>query len=576
MWLCCLHHELTTILVAVLFTQPPFRSIIMPTPTLDTESPPKVMRRLDYSNDEVHDSNDNNDNGGDMNVNAQQQQQGSFTSPMPTSPQSRSRNTLSSRTSLLGRRLAEERSRNHQLTIELEHVKSLLKRNNNDHYDNDDVFSLNESFYSSSPVNTPTATPVKQQPDSTTTTAAAAAVKEDDENCKNELLQHKQRIQELENALQTTQTKLISAEQYAASLKEKIQNLSFIGNDSAIHEYMERASLLICNSSFTNTPNNTSNGYNNNNGSHHSYNSLHSIDEEEEEDDEDEDEIIDNTENDVAAAATTFGICLSNLLSKMQEYDELVTSFHLEQQSNPDETMTKEDILWFFGELKWRFANIHHGVAKLSKEVLTGNNNCDASSKTQQDNIQELKDCLTGLVDELNYSMQKARENKINDNNDACQRDESNESVMVIKQRYEEQLASQKLRIQQLEKDVKDQEEHFSGIQKKMKNDYHLIEEEKRKLALSKDGTAARIRYLEDMLKKAQTTTKSVNKKKDHDCKRGNDGYASEIDTLAKALTDSELKRALLIEEFQAEREKYITQYKQMNDVLKGFMDNPL
>ena len=69
---------------------------------------------------------------------------------------------------------------------------------------------------------------------------------------------------------------------------------------------------------------------------------------------------------------------------------------------------------------------------------------------------------------------------------------------------------------------------------------------------------------------------KSVHKKQDYDCKRDNDGYASEIDTLAKALTDSELRRALLIEEFQAERENYITQYKQMNDVLKGFMDNPL
>lgn len=532
------------------------------------------MRRLDYSNDEeVNDSNDNNKDNGIGATKAQQQP--SFTSPMPTSPQSRSRNTLSSRTSLLGRRLAEERSKNHQLTIELEHVKSLLKRNNNDNiYDNDDVFSLNEIFYSSSPVNTPTATPVKQQPD-----RAAAVMEEDDDNCKNELLQHKQRIQELENALQTTQTNLISAEQYAASLEEKMQKQSFIGNDSAIHEYMERASLLICNSSFTTinttcTPNNTtSNGYKNN-GSHHSYNSLHSIDEDDEEeddgddeDDEDEDEIIDNTEKDAAADATTFDISQSNLLNKMQEYEELVTSFHLEQQSNLDETMPKEDILWFFGELKWRFANIHHGVAKLSKEVLAGNNNCDASSKTQQDNIQELKDCLTGLIDELNYSMQKTRENKSNDNNDVYQRE-------AIKQRYEEQLASQRLRIQQLEKDVTNQEEHFSEIQKKMKNDYHLIEEEKRKLALSKDGTAARIRYLEDMLKKAQTT-KSADKKKD-DCGRNGNGYASEIDTLAKALTDSELRRALLIEEFQAEREKYITQYKQMNDVLKSFMDNPL
>ena len=549
-------------------------------PTLDTtESPPKVMRRLDYSNDEVNDSNDNKDNG--IGATKAQQQQGSFTSPIPTSPQSRSRNTLSSRTSLLGRRLAEERSRNHQLTIELEHVKSLLKRNNNNdnNYDNDDVFSLNESFYSSSPVNTPTATPVKHQPDRTAAGGGAAVMEEEDDNCKNELLQHKQRIQELENALQTTQTKLISTKQYATSLEEKIAKHTFIGNDSAIHEYMERASHLICNSSFTTinttcTPNNTtSNGYKNN-GSHHSYNSLHSIDEDDEEED-DGDEIIYNTENDAAAAATTtFDISQSNLLNKMQEYEELVTSFHLEQQSNLDETMTKEDILWFFGELKWRFANIHNGVAKLSKEVLAGNNNCDASSKTQQDNIQELKDCLTGLIDELNYSMQKTRENKSNDNNDAYQRNESNESVMAIKQRYEEQLASQKLRIQQLEKDAIDQEEHFSEIQKKMKNDYHLIEEEKRKLALSKDGTAARIRYLEDMLKKAQTT-KSAEKKKD-DCGRNGNGYASEIDTLAKALTDSELRRALLIEEFQAEREKYITQYKQMNDVLKSFMDNPL
>ena len=61
---------------------------------------------------------------------------------------------------------------------------------------------------------------------------------------------------------------------------------------------------------------------------------------------------------------------------------------------------------------------------------------------------------------------------------------------------------------------------------------------------------------------------------KDFDCRSGN--YASEIDTLAKALTDSELRRTHLIEEFQAEREKYITQYKQMKDALKGFMDNPL
>ena len=537
----------------------------------DTESPPKVMRRLDYSNgvdDDTTDAKEElalhksrpqhlNQNNDDTSATRQK-----ITSPLPTTPQSRSRNTLSSRTSLLGRRLAEERSRNHQLAVELKHVKSLLQREMKRNNDDDIVFDLNESFYSSSPVNTPTATPVKCRGGSNT----AAALKEES---------YIQRIQELELALQIetqlredAQAKLVEAEQHSKMLKPEVARRE---NDSAILEYLQRASHLIndtTNSSSNNNNNGSSshfpiNNENKNNGTHHSYNSLQSIDEDDEEDDGEEDHN------------------LSIIIQKMQEYEELVTAFHSEQKNNNhNDMLSKDDVLWFFEELKWRFADIHRGVVAVAKEPFR------SSSNMLDNNSEEWKNCLIGLVDELEYPMQKAKEQIISDNHEKIDSNIDNESVAAMKCNYEEQLASKSHRIKQLEADAKKQEGYCSEMQNKMKQEYHLIEEEKEKLALSKDGTAARIRYLEDVmqslqgkLKKAQAqpplgvgkskatqchTPKQVNERKDN--------YASEIDSLAKALADSEMKRAHLIDEFQTEREKYIAQYKQMNYTLKQFM----
>ncbi len=529
----------------------------------DTESPPKVMRRLDYSNvlgDDV-------DGGGacispqHLNQNDAAAQQEVFTSPLPTTPQSRSRNTLSSRSSLLGRRLAEERSRNYQLTVELEHVKSLLERETKRRNNDDIVFDLNENFYSSSPVNTPMATPVKYRGSGNIATESSSSAAALEERRKNEANSNMniQRIQELELALQIetqlrkdAQASLIEAEHNSKILEQAANNCLQIGNDSPIHEYLQRASHLI--NATNSSSNNASNGYKN--GTHNSYNSLQSIDEDDEEDD-----IHDTTSS------------LSNIVQNMQEYEELVTAFHSEQQTNHDEMLSKADVLWFFEELKWRFADIHRGVVAVSKGSLRSN---------VQDKSEEWKNCLIGLVDELEYSMQKAKE-EISDNNDKVDTNIVDQLVAAMKRSYEEQLAAQSQRIKQLEADAIEQEGYLAEMQEKMKQDYHLIEEEKKKIELSKDGTAARIRYLENMMQSLQVKLKKtqtqpdVEKRNATQCHvpigvHSKDNYASEIDSLAKGLADSELKRAHLIDEFQAERKKYIAQYKQMNDVLKQFM----
>ncbi len=528
----------------------------------DTESPPKLMRRLDYSSA----LDDENDSGGGGAASAstksppqhinQNKSEQAYTSPLPTTPQSRSRGTLSSRTSVLGRRLAEERSRNHQLSEELKHVKSLLEREMK--RNNDDIaVDLNESFYSSSPVNTPSATPVKCRGG---VNIIDAEVEMDEEGNVN-----MQRIQELEFALQIetklrkdAQAKLVEAEQNSNMFDQKAMDNKFqIGIDSPIHEYLKRASHLI--NETNSAPNGgsvplpRSNGYSN--GNHHTYNPLESIDEDDEEDDDEQD--------DIPADAS-----LPNIVHKMQEYEELVTAFHSEQQMNRDEVISKDDVLWFFEELKWRFADIHRCVVAVSKEEPKGSN--------VPDNSEEWKNCLIGLVDELEYLMKKTKE-KTNDNVKANLVDD--ESVAAMKLSYEEQLATQSQRIQQLEADALERAAHFEEMQKKMKQDCQLIEEEKEKLSLRKDGTAARIRYLESMVQSLQVKLK--NTQANHHTGRGKsnekidsktNNYASEIDSLAKALEDSELKRAQLIDEFQAEREKFITQYKQMNDVLKQFI----
>ena len=517
------------------------------------------MRRLDYSNAAAVDDDDVNTQ--DDHDAAQHDADPKFTSPLPTTPQSRGRSTLSSRTSLLGRRLAEERSRNHQLSVELEHVKSLLAKETKRNNDNI-VFDLNEIFYSSSPVNTPTTTPIKGRDNGSLQSTPLAVINEGsyDESDNNDIHIH-HRIQELEVALEIetklrkeTQAKVIELEQQQISIENATNKYLQIGADSPIHEYLQRASNLINTNETNSTSNNTPSLHCNGNCS---YNSLQSID-------EDDEEVNIDSDNDRKNE-----ISHSEMMQKMQEYEELVTAFHSEQQKNQEEFLSKDDVVWFFEELKWRFADINSGMSSVANVAIRSD---------VKDNREEWRKCLIGLVDELEYSMQQAKQ-EINDHLDKVETNvAADEMEAAMKSDYKERIAKYLQRIQQLEAETKDKDHAFTSKQEKIIQDRHFIEEEKKKLMLSKDGTAARIRYLETMVQSLQEKLKKMQAKLtlDKDTSNGIDNatnkYKNEIDSLASALADSELKRAHLIEEFQRERQKYILQYKQMNEVLKQFV----
>ncbi|KAL7549329.1 hypothetical protein ACHAWF_012599 [Thalassiosira exigua] len=344
----------------------------------------------------------------------------------------------------------------------------------------------------------------------------------------------------------------------------------------------------------------------------------------------------------------------TKIREQMKEYQELVTDFHSEQQSHGDidgeELIPREDISWLFQELKWRFDEIYIGYA--------GNR---FNEKSESHCIpQEWKDCLEGLLDVAkNIARQKPPTTRRGPNwqsvdgpinsslvdsnslrnevemlnerlasfavhhNETCR--SLCDDMEAMKRNYQEQIANKSQQIQNLESKIIEQEEYIAQIQKETQKDRQWIGEEKHKLALTKEGTMARIRYLEGMLrslqielKDARTPQKIAASGEDTDqVQRGisspvfmrnltaamngvgsttledfmaNSATFSEkpigetkeifahlevkklidqIASLGSSLAESETSRATLLEDFQEERRKYIMQYKQMSDILK-------
>ena len=297
----------------------------------------------------------------------------------------------------------------------------------------------------------------------------------------------------------------------------------------------------------------------------------------------------------------------TNTEEKMHEYYELVSAFYTEQESHGElegeELICRADVLWLLQELKWRY-----------EEILNGYMSDESSRKktSSQLDTKEWKKCIKGLVDVLNKSI-KATSSKDNHNTKDLQNDISS------------------LNQHELESKLKEQKEYKSKMQK----DKQLVDEEKKRLTLSKDGTDARIRYLEGMLYSLQTQLKdskqyqvsegscngsSRRNNKAHEKKRlekspppvymrdlshaihdvdieihpettttkttasAEDATTSnnrdseltmlreQVASLSASLAESETKRADIIEDFQQERKLYMTQYKQMSELLKEIM----
>eukprot|EP00579_Thalassiosira_antarctica_P009846 CAMPEP_0201914770 /NCGR_PEP_ID=MMETSP0903-20130614/4865_1 /ASSEMBLY_ACC=CAM_ASM_000552 /TAXON_ID=420261 /ORGANISM="Thalassiosira antarctica, Strain CCMP982" /LENGTH=506 /DNA_ID=CAMNT_0048450225 /DNA_START=104 /DNA_END=1621 /DNA_ORIENTATION=- len=388
----------------------------------------------------------------------------------------------------MGRKLAQERSKNHQLTqqiLELEHTVSLLKQGKHDGtMENHPCSSLPQA-----------ASPTR-----------GGIVNSSEKND----LHSMNHVQGREEALWLETRRREAAETKTAPIFQQSEltrnNDSFeVASDSSIVKLLEQASKLLSGTSPHNKNEDTNPTNPNSTNSHQAMN------------------------HDGSAGIT-------HTQERMHEYHELVSAFHSEQESHGDidgeELISREDILWLFKELKWRFEDI--------LSVFT-----DATSKkndeTPSDN-EEWKECLEGLANVVKKAMKPYSFHQTNNQqgdehtnestlaNDthvlqnevsslkqrltsfAAQHKETcrslHDDMEAMKRDYQEQIATKSQCIQNLETKISEQEEYTVQIQKEVQKDRQWIQEEKHKLKLSKEGTSVRIRYLEGMLRSSQMELK--------------------------------------------------------------------
>jgi hypothetical protein len=215
------------------------------------------------------------------------------------------------------------------------------------------------------------------------------------------------------------------------------------------------------------------------------------------------------------------------LRERMHEYRELVTAFYSEQQSHGDidgeEYISREDVLWLLNELKWRYEDILDGYER------------ERSGEEYEDShrIRELRECVESLANIVREGIEHpAHQNDRGRRGDPTIAEETHilhDEISSLKQRltsfaqqvkeirsshlddteamkrdFNEQLENKSQIVQHLESKISEQEEYIARIQNETRQAQQLMQEEKHKLALSREGTAARIRYLEGMLRSLQ------------------------------------------------------------------------
>lgn len=528
----------------------------------------------------------------------------------PTSSSPPIRNSFSSHIGDLGRRLAEERSKNSQLMqriSELEHTVSLLQPVKQ--VDGTGMDNHLHGIFSSSPVGTPTGSLSENSLGKDGFGIKHGHEFEETVKKSDHLSQHGERAN-------TSNGSLPKAPCFGMQ------------SDPSVVKLLEQATRLLSETDHCNT----------------------------------------STSNQKSADSQPSGNCRGNERSsltqeRIREYHELVTEFHSEQQSHGDldgeELISREDILWLFSELQWRFEEIHVGYMEDRRE------NKDSRSSGNQ----EWKLCLEGLAGIVKETMSSAPPLRQTSNPQQLDR-HTNESVLsndtrilqdevsslnqrlasftaqhkeacgslnddmeAMKRDYQEQIAKKSQCIQNLESKMSEQEEYIAQIQKEKQKDQRSIQEEKRKLSLSKEGTAVRIQYLEGMLRslqielKAAKTPQKTKSSGVNGADVGDEGgtmsppvfmrdltsalhdvnqmqqelattngvvddeskYKAEVAThtpslpgdrevrklldqialLGNSLAVSETSRANLLDDFQQERKNYTLQYKQMSGILK-------
>jgi hypothetical protein len=212
---------------------------------------------------------------------------------------------------------------------------------------------------------------------------------------------------------------------------------------------------------------------------------------------------------------------------RMHEYRELLTAFHSEQISHADldgeELIPRLDVSWLLNELRWRYEDILDGY---EEERRSGEEERDNSHHDRE--LRECVESLAGIVRKAIESPPAHRNDRDHRSDPSIADDERDEisslnqrlasfalqhmeicsshydDVEAMKRDFLEQLENKSQFAQHLESKISEQEEYIVRIQNEAQMARQSMEEEKRKLAMSKEGTSARIRYLEGMLRSLQ------------------------------------------------------------------------
>lgn len=216
---------------------------------------------------------------------------------------------------------------------------------------------------------------------------------------------------------------------------------------------------------------------------------------------------------------------------RMHEYRELVTAFHSEQISHADldgeELVPRVDVSWLLNELRWRYEDILDGY---EEERRSGEE--DRNNSHHDRELRECVESLAGIVRKAIESPPAHRNDRdhrsdpsIADDDARILQDEISslnqrlasfarqhkeicsshyDDVEAMKRDFLEQLENKSQFAHHLESKISEQEEYIVRIQNEAQKAWQSMQEEKRNLALSKEGTSARIRYLEGMLRSLQ------------------------------------------------------------------------
>ena len=220
---------------------------------------------------------------------------------------------------------------------------------------------------------------------------------------------------------------------------------------------------------------------------------------------------------------------------RMHEYRELVTAFHSEQISHADldgeELVPRVDVSWLLNELRWRYEDILDGY---EEERRSGQEERDNSHHDRE--LRECVESLAGIVRKAIESPPAHRNDRYHRSDPSIADDDARilqdeisslnqrlasfawqhkeicsshyDDVEAMKRDFLEKLENKSQFAHHLESKISEQEEYIVRIQNEAQKAWQSMQEEKRNLALSKEGMSARIRYLEGMLRSLQVELK--------------------------------------------------------------------